>query len=146
MKKENPIAAAFRKLLQNKLATVCFIIMLVELVLVIFAPLFTQYDPNDMQPLFRLRPGFWAKDGGRYLEGHWLGTDEVGRDIWARLLYGGRVSLSVGFISTGIGITMGTVLGMLAGYWLGRALGNAVLGLALGVLAGMFLGSKIKKK
>ena len=125
MKKENPIAAAFRKLLQNKLATVCFIIMLVELVLVIFAPLFTQYDPNDMQPLFRLRPGFWAKDGGRYLEGHWLGTDEVGRDIWARLLYGGRVSLSVGFISTGIGITMGTVLGMLAGYY--KKLDNIIM-------------------
>ena len=42
MKKENPIVAAFRKLLQNKLATICFILMLVELFLVIFAPVFTQ--------------------------------------------------------------------------------------------------------
>lgn len=125
MKKENPVAAAFRKLLQNKLATVCFIIMLVELILVIFAPMFTQFDPNDMQPIYRLRPGFWAKDSGKYLEGHWLGTDEVGRDIWARLLYGGRVSLSVGFISTGIGITVGTVLGMLAGYY--KKLDNIIM-------------------
>ncbi|MDY3782252.1 MAG: ABC transporter permease [Candidatus Faecousia sp.] len=125
MKKENPIAAAFRKLLQNKLATICFVIMLVELILVIFAPMFTKFDPNDMQPIYRLRPGFWAKDSGKYLEGHWLGTDEVGRDIWARLLYGGRVSLRVGFISTFIGITVGTLFGMLAGYY--KKLDNPIM-------------------
>lgn len=125
MKKENPIAAAFRKLLQNKLATICFVIMLVELILVIFAPMFTKFDPNDMQPIYRLRPGFWAKDSGKYLDGHWLGTDEVGRDIWARLLYGGRVSLRVGFISTFIGITVGTLFGMLAGYY--KKLDNPIM-------------------
>ena len=125
MKKENPIAAAFRKLLQNKLATICFVIMLVELILVIFAPMFTKFDPNDMQPIYRLRPGFWAKDSGKYLAGHWLGTDEVGRDIWARLLYGGRVSLRVGFISTFIGITVGTLFGMLAGYY--KKLDNPIM-------------------
>ena len=125
MKKENPIAAAFRKLLQNKLATICFVIMLVELILVIFAPMFTKFDPNDMQPIYRLRPGFWAKDSGKYLAGHWLGTDEVGRDIWVRLLYGGRVSLRVGFISTFIGITVGTLFGMLAGYY--KKLDNPIM-------------------
>lgn len=125
MKKENPVAAAFRKLLQNKLATLCFVVMLVEILLVIFAPVFTQYDPNDMQPIYRLHPGFWAKNGGNYLEGHWLGTDEVGRDIWARLLYGGRISLRVGFISTFIGITIGTFFGMLAGYY--KKLDNLIM-------------------
>lgn len=125
MKKENPVAAAFRKLLQNKLATLCFVVMLVEILLVIFAPVFTKYDPNDMQPIYRLHPGFWAKNGGNYLEGHWLGTDEVGRDIWARLLYGGRISLRVGFISTFIGITIGTFFGMLAGYY--KKLDNLIM-------------------
>lgn len=125
MKKENPIVAAFRKLLQNKLATICFILMLVELFLVIFAPVFTQYDPNEMSPLYRLRPGFWDKDNPKYLEGHWLGTDELGRDVWARLLYGGRVSLTVGFTSMGIGITLGTLLGMLAGYY--KRLDNIIM-------------------
>lgn len=125
MKKENPVAAAFRKLLQNKLATFCFVVMLVEILLVVFAPVFTQYDPNDMQPIYRLHPGFWAKNGGNYLEGHWLGTDEVGRDIWARLLYGGRISLRVGFISTFIGITIGTFFGMLAGYY--KKLDNLIM-------------------
>lgn len=124
MKKENPVAAAFRKLLQNKLATLCFVVMLVEILLVVFAPVFTQYDPNDMQPIYRLHPGFWAKNGN-YLEGHWLGTDEVGRDIWARLLYGGRISLRVGFISTFIGITIGTFFGMLAGYY--KKLDNLIM-------------------
>lgn len=125
MKKENPVAAAFRKLLQNKLATLCFVVMLVEILLVVFAPVFTQYDPNDMQPIYRLHPGFWAKNSGNYLEGHWLGTDEVGRDIWARLLYGGRISLRVGFISTFIGITIGTFFGMLAGYY--KKLDNLIM-------------------
>ena len=125
MKKENPVAAAFRKLLQNKLATLCVVVMLVEILLVVFAPVFTQYDPNDMQPIYRLHPGFWAKNGGNYLEGHWLGTDEVGRDIWARLLYGGRISLRVGFISTFIGITIGTFFGMLAGYY--KKLDNLIM-------------------
>ena len=125
MKKENPVAAAFRKLLQNKLATICFVVMLVEIILVVFAPVFTQYDPNDMQPIYRLHPGFWAKNGGNYLEGHWLGTDEVGRDIWSRLLYGGRISLRVGFISTFIGITVGTFFGMLAGYY--KKLDNIIM-------------------
>lgn len=125
MKKENPVAAAFRKLLQNKLATICFVVMLVEIILVVFAPVFTQYDPNDMQPIYRLHPGFWARNGGNYLEGHWLGTDEVGRDIWARLLYGGRISLRVGFISTFIGITVGTFFGMLAGYY--KKLDNIIM-------------------
>lgn len=61
MKKENPVAAAFRKLLQNKLATLCFVVMLVEILLVIFAPVFTQYDPNDMQPIYRLHPASGLK-------------------------------------------------------------------------------------
>ena len=114
MKKKNALATAFQKLLQNKLATFCFVVMVIELILIIFAPLFTQYDPTEMDATIRLRPGFWAKDSGKYLEGHWLGTDELGRDVWSRLLYGGRVSLSVGFISTFIGITLGTMFGMLA--------------------------------
>lgn len=125
MKKENPVAVAFRKLLKNKLATVCFIVVLIELTMIIFAPLFTQYDPNELNTIFRLRPGFWAKDSGKYLEGHWLGTDELGRDVWARVLYGGRVSLLVGFISTAVGISLGTVLGLLAGYY--KKLDNLIM-------------------
>lgn len=117
MKRENQIAVAFRKLLKNKLATFCFILLILELILVIGAPLFTKFDPLAQDIIHHSAPGFWAKSSPKYMEGHWLGTDELGRDVWARLLYGGRVSLSVGFISTFFGIIIGTFFGVLAGFY-----------------------------
>lgn len=125
MKRENQVFVAFRKLFKNKLATLCFFLIIIELIIVIFAPLFTKYDPNAMDTILRLRPGFWAKGSERYIEGHWLGTDELGRDVWARIIYGGRISLMVGFVSTGLGIVFGTALGMLAGYY--RKLDNIIM-------------------
>jgi len=95
------------------------------LILLIGAPLFTKFDPIEMNTIDRLRPGFWAASDPRYLPEHWLGTDELGRDIWARILYGGRISISVGFISTAVGITFGTIFGMLAGYY--KKLDNIIM-------------------
>ena len=125
MNQESFFRSSVRKLLKNKLATVCFVIVVIELILVIGAPLFTSFDPNEVSVMNRLRPGFWAESTGKVLEGHWLGTDEMGRDVWSRLLYGGRVSLAVGFISMTIGITIGTVFGMLAGYY--KKLDNIIM-------------------
>lgn len=125
MKKMNPFTIAFRKLLKNKLATICFILIIIELLLVIFAPLFTPYDPTAMDTTIRLRPGFWAMDSELYVPGHWLGTDELGRDVWSRIIYGGRISLSVGFISTGIGLVFGTFFGLMAGYY--KKLDNIIM-------------------
>ncbi len=125
MKKMNPFTIAFRKLLKNKLATICFILIIIELLLVIFAPLFTPYDPTAMDTTIRLRPGFWAMDSELYVPGHWLGTDELGRDVWSRIIYGGRISLSVGFISTAIGLVFGTFFGLMAGYY--KKLDNIIM-------------------
>jgi ABC-type dipeptide/oligopeptide/nickel transport system permease subunit len=61
--------------------------------------------------------------------GHWLGTDVQGRDIWARLVYGARVSLTVGLISQGIALMLGVTLGLLAGYY-GRWVDEVVMRLA----------------
>lgn len=60
-------------------------------------------------------------DVGRILEppslSHWMGTDELGRDVLSRMMYGARVSLAVGFIAVGIALVIGVVVGAVAGYW-----------------------------
>ncbi len=116
MKRENQIQIAFRKLVKNKLATCCFILILIELIFILFAPLFTEYDPTTMDTSIRLSPGFW--NSAKCIPGHWLGTDELGRDLWSRILYGGRISLSAGII-------FGTFFGMLAGYY--KKLDNIIM-------------------
>jgi peptide/nickel transport system permease protein len=68
-------------------------------------------SPTDMDMLERRAPASWM---------HWLGTDGLGRDELARLIYGARISLTVGLCAPIIGITIGGALGMLAGYFRGR--------------------------
>lgn len=125
MKKDGQIRKAFKKLFHNKLAAVCFFILLLELILVIFAPVFAKNDPNAQDIVNRLVPGFWASSNPKYSPDHWLGTDELGRDIWARLLYGGRISLRVGFTATAVGLVFGTFFGLLAGYY--KKLDNIIM-------------------
>jgi len=122
MNDNSKITIAFKKLFKNKLATICFFVLGIELILIIFAPLFTSYDPDAVDITSRLLPGFWSEEAS---ELHFLGTDHLGRDVLARLLYGGRVSLSVGFISTSIGIFFGTLFGLLAGYY--KKLDNIIM-------------------
>ncbi len=78
------------------------------LIMVIFAPWFTVHDPYQGSVLRRLKPiGF---------PGHWLGTDEVGRDLWSRMVYGGRLSLLAGVMPVFLALLVGGFLGILAGY------------------------------
>lgn len=123
VKRKNPFVTAFRKLTKNKLATVCFFVLLIEIIMVVFAPLIAPYGYEEQDPANRLRPGFWAINSedpnpqNQYSEGHILGTDNYGRDIFSRLLYGGRISLMVGFVSTAMGLFIGVLCGLLAGYY-----------------------------
>lgn len=76
----------------------------------IFAPIVARQDPNAIDLINLLEPPSLA---------HWLGTDVQGRDVWARLVYGARVSLAVGLVSQTIAVGLGVALGLLAGYYRG---------------------------
>lgn len=93
----------------NPSAVTATIIFLILLILVIFAPLFTKYDPiNDAS--FKRLLSFGAS-------GHILGTDEQGRDLLSRCLYGGRLSLFMGFTPVVLASVMGAFLGIISGYF-----------------------------
>jgi ABC-type dipeptide/oligopeptide/nickel transport system permease subunit len=86
----------------------------------IAAPLFARHDPFGVDLINSLQPPSMR---------HWFGTDIQGRDVWARLVYGARVSLSVGLVSQGIALTLGVMLGLLAGYY-GKWIDELVMRLA----------------
>jgi ABC-type dipeptide/oligopeptide/nickel transport system permease subunit len=87
----------------------------------LFAPWLAPYNPLTGD----LKGAYLVKPGGRYL----LGTDSQGRDILSRLLYGARISLSVGMISQSVAVTLGVLLGLVAGYY-GRWVDALVMRLA----------------
>jgi peptide/nickel transport system permease protein len=84
------------------------------------APLVAGHDPFGIDLINSLQPPSAQ---------HWFGTDIQGRDVWARLVYGARVSLSVGIISQGIALSLGVILGLLAGYY-GKWVDEIVMRLA----------------
>jgi peptide/nickel transport system permease protein len=95
---------------------VCAAVLIFMVVAAVFAPLLAPMSPTDQSLMMRLKPPMWMEDGeAAYL----LGTDEVGRDILSRMIYGARISLAVGWVGVMIGSILGTVLGMLAGYFSG---------------------------
>ncbi len=109
---ESPFRVALARFMQHRLAMVALVILGAIVVLSAGAPLFTQYKPLGMS-LGEIRQAPSAA--------HWLGTDTLGRDIWARTLHGGRVSLAIGLaaavISTVVGVTLGAVAGFF-GKWI----------------------------
>jgi len=93
------------------------IIVLSFILVAVFAPFITSHDPLKSSIVKRLNPPSWIEGGSTtYI----LGTDEIGRDIFSRIIYGARVSLLVGLITVTISGVMGTVLGSFAGYYRGR--------------------------
>jgi len=92
---------------ENKTAVVSFFLILLMILAAILAPLLTPYGENDMDLLHRLAPPSAE---------HLLGTDEGGRDVLTRLLYGARVSLLIGVVPALLSLILGAVLGVAAGY------------------------------
>ncbi len=97
----------WRRFCRNKLAVLGLIILTFFVLISAFAPSLTDYDPNRSNLRNRNLPPS---------QGHLFGTDDMGRDILARTLYGGRISLSVGLVSVGISLSIGVVLGAVAGF------------------------------
>ncbi len=85
-------------------------VIAIMIVMAVFAPLVAGQDPNAIDLINLLDPPSRA---------HWLGTDVQGRDVWARLVYGARVSLAVGLVSQTIAVSLGVTLGLLAGFYRG---------------------------
>lgn len=104
----------WRRFRRNKLALLGSVMLIVLFAIAILAPVLTPHDRDAMVLSSRLKPpGFVSKEGHVYL----LGTDQYGRDLATRLMYGARISLTIGFISAGVSLSVGLVIGSIAGYY-----------------------------
>ncbi|MCQ8211580.1 ABC transporter permease [Cetobacterium somerae] len=112
-KKRSQWAELWKNLKRNKMALFGLIILVIIVLLAIFADQIANYDQVVIKQNLRMR----LKPPSAQ---HWLGTDEFGRDIFARLVHGARVSLKVGLIAVGIAIVIGGFLGAIAGYYGGK--------------------------
>ena len=95
----------------NKTSWVGLVIFVIVVLAAIFAPWIAPLDPLDQNVMLRLKPPS---------EDNWLGTDYYGRDIYARLVYGARISLIIGLASTALSMVVGSAIGMIAGWRGGR--------------------------
>ncbi|MDI6728419.1 MAG: ABC transporter permease [Thermodesulfovibrionales bacterium] len=106
----------WKRFKRNKLAVAGGVIVVVLFVIAVLAPFISPFNPNDIDRKHILEP-----PGAR----HPLGTDDLGRDVLSRMVYGSRISLSVGFIAVGIATIIGMLLGAVSGYyggWTDRAI------------------------
>ncbi|KAA9368651.1 dipeptide/oligopeptide/nickel ABC transporter permease/ATP-binding protein [Ochrobactrum quorumnocens] len=104
--------SSWRLLMSNRLAAFGFFLLALICVLILIVPILPLPNPDATAPASRLQPVFSA--------GHLLGTDQLGRDILSRLLWGARVSVAVGFAATLIAAVIGSAIGLVAGYVGGR--------------------------
>ncbi len=114
LSKPRPRFQVLRSLVRRKVALVGVIVIVFMILVAIFAPFLTPFDPAEIDIVNRLKP-----PGGTSPEGemHLLGTDTLGRDVFTRLMYGARVSLTVGITAVLIAGTLGVLLGLISGYF-----------------------------
>ena len=100
-----------RHFLRHKLAVGGIFIVFLLMICAVFAPVISPHNPDEITNTFNAVPSAV----------HLLGTDRVGRDVLSRLIFGTRVSLTVGFLTVAISVVIGTVLGLISGYFGGKA-------------------------
>jgi peptide/nickel transport system permease protein len=101
------MVAFWRTFARNRLAVIAGVVVAILVVFAVAAPALAPWDPNRHNTRRILAPPSAQ---------HWMGTDQLGRDVLSRVLYGARVSLAVGFVSVGIATLIGVLLGAAAGY------------------------------
>lgn len=118
-KRRSQWSEVWRRLKKSKMAMIGLAILIVLIVLAVFADVIADYDEVAIKqnPSERLQ---------KPSSEHWLGTDEFGRDMFARLIHGSRVSLLVGIVSVGIAILVGGALGAIAGFY-GGVVDNVIM-------------------
>ncbi len=109
VRSQSPTAQAWRRFRHHPLAVIGLITFAIILALTLFAPVITQYGPSELNLADKFQPP--SRE-------HLFGTDRVGRDIFSRTLYGGRVSLAVGFSAASLTIIIGVLIGATSGYYL----------------------------
>jgi peptide/nickel transport system permease protein len=107
----------WRKFTRNPIGVIGGIILLTAIVGAVFADYFAPHEPNKQRLIARFKPPFWAEGGSMTYP---LGTDNVGRDIWSRIIHGSRISLIVGICAVGVSMLIGVTLGLASGFWGGR--------------------------
>lgn len=116
-KMRKPLAEFWRRFKKQKLAVVALFFIILLVLVAIFAPYVAPYNPSE-------------PDYNAVLEGpsmaHWAGTDAYGRDILSRIIWGARISLSVGFLSVTLGALVGVSLGIISGFY-GRWVDSAIM-------------------
>ena len=109
--RESYLQTVIRRFKQHHLATVSLVILAVLVGAALLAPIIAPYNPDEIGGGFSKAP----------TAEHWLGTDQIGRDVLSRLLYATRISLLVGVLATAISTVIGVILGLIAGYFGGAA-------------------------
>jgi peptide/nickel transport system permease protein/dipeptide transport system permease protein len=113
----HPFLDQMSQLWRNKTAVAGLILVSFFFTAAIFAPLISPHNPNETSLYDQLKPPMWHASGTAK---NILGTDDLGRDILSRLIYGARVSLLVSMVSVGLAFVLGTFFGSLAGYYKGK--------------------------
>ncbi len=129
--KNSEAGQVLSRLRKNKTAMFALAIILIEILIAILSPLIIPYDISAVNISERYQFPSAA---------HWFGTDNMGRDLFSRLLYGGRYSLTIGFLATLFGTLLGMLLGAIAGFFGGTADNLIMRGLdILQAIPGMLL-------
>ncbi len=104
---ERYLQTVWRRFRRHKLAMISLTVLTIIILTALFAPIIAPYDPDQLVGTFSGKPN----------SKNWLGTDQIGRDVFSRLLYATRISLLVGVLATLISTVIGVILGLVSGYF-----------------------------